>query len=280
MAIHRLQYGQSAGKLLAILFGYSSGMRRHLLIALSGIMFLIGCARLPVTEVIASPTSSPVPTNTATPNPTVILTLDLPTPFPTPEPNLFGGCLPIDPSTLDDDPPDFDGYARILCGYFSAGGTRDEIEEQLRTWGVRDDMGGFVEPAGWVRNIPDITGDGIEEIAILAYSPYPSSHSTLYLIDCGHSLCRLLYSYDFFYSSIHYVTEIVLVDDINRDGRNNIVLTWTNPGVSHLNRFVDVLEWNPYREQITSLAAGDVLYLIGGSSPEVVDLDGDNIYEM
>ncbi len=164
-------------------------------------------------------------------------------------------CVPPGNATLPAQPPVFADYVATLQGYLSGGGSIAGLQTALSSWG------GLTAEAGGIVADQDLTGDGIAEIVVAVQAPaaqfpdiFPAPPGDLYIYGCVGGSYQTLYGD---YSTPDRPTpDIVAVQDLNVNGRAEVVYTTHYCGAHTCMYALQAVEWQPETAVFANLITG------------------------
>lgn len=203
----------------------------------------VATSTLPTAATAETGASPQVTASTATTvRPTLVAT---PTQFtpPTTAAPISAECPAPGSATLPNTPPTFADYADTIEAYLSGGGSIEELQQTLGTWG------GITNEAGGVVATEDLTGDDVPEVVMTVQAPvaqfpdFSFPPGDLYIYGCAGGAYETLYGD---YSTPDRPTpDLVSVEDINEDGRSDVVYTTHYCGAHTCGYNVHALSWQP-----------------------------------
>lgn len=207
---------------------------------------VVGCLIL-VLSACGLPTLTPEPTLTvlvltATPSP------ETPTSMPIePPPTLVSAVCPAAGSPTLARPDDAADYPAAIQQYLSAGGDLTVLESTLAGWGALPDAATDQVVTS------DLTGDGNPEVVVALREP-----SDLLVFGCQGGAYvpsyRLQQSVERW--EVGWVVNLRQVDDVNADGRPEVVFTLSTCGAHTCYKTLEILGWGG--GALTSLMGGDL----------------------
>jgi|GEM_PF-904360 len=147
-------------------------------------------------------------------------------------------ATPVDRSGVLPDPgnaPPFAEYGEFICTYLAVGGSVESLAERLQSWGA------ITDGAGLVRDDVDLNGDGVNDVVIMALVPEADPAFTPSLMPAGGLFVYVSASatagtgqFDLAYEDLpgsgYSYPRIVSLDDLDGDGRNDLLYTVQNCG--------------------------------------------------
>lgn len=220
------------------------------------------------------PTSEPQ-TPFATPQPSPHLpATGLPSPLPSPdltqEPGVANPiCVPFQ-AAADLPAVDFASYPQAILDFLNAGGSIEALDEALYQAGVAN------QPIAAAAL--DMTGDKKQEVLVSIFDPAsrvvpPSGELLIYV--CQEGVYRLLHRQDS--PQAGGAPGIRFLQDLNTDGRAELVAGAPTCGASTCFEDIQVLGWNG--EGFDNLLSGSTLE-IPAPVINLLDPDGDGVYEL
>ncbi|NLG49212.1 MAG: hypothetical protein GX552_03755, partial [Chloroflexi bacterium] len=142
-------------------------------------------------------------------------------PMPAPTPVVKGGGLP-DPKNA----PPFAEYGEFIRTYLAVGGSVESLTERLQGWGAIPDG------SGMVRNDVDVNGDGVNDVVVVALMPEADPDYVPWLMPTGGlfvyvsaGMGRFDLAYEELPGAGYSYPQIVSLDDLDGDGRNDLLYT-------------------------------------------------------
>jgi hypothetical protein len=242
---------------------------------------------------VATPTATPLPA-TATPSPTPVPPPTATTaPPPSEEPGApaletvpaDGSCVPLDEAvTITADVFRQPGFEEAIAGYLNEGGSVDALAASLASPGSAD------EPILLQVVSQDVTASGLPDVLLAVTMPYGGgsgeTHVLFFTCQAGEYEEQILFRRAGAGSRAEGLyagggARVESLRDLNGNGTPDVVLSVNWPGYGE----VYLLEWDG--TQFSSLVEyvdllGDTLHRIEvpGGKAEIVDLEGDGLYEI
>lgn len=188
---------------------------------------------------------------------------------PTATPDATACPALVESTALDTTINDPDGIAQEIIRFLSAGGTTSALENALR-----DDWQ-MLSESGFVRSDLDLTGEGRPEI-LMSYS-VPGIGGTLLIAGCRDRRYVELYRS---VSDEAQPPEIIVIGDMNRDGRNDLLYAnrRCDPDTPNTCDYrTQLITWQPDRGRFVSLLG---TIIISSDLPSVSDIDNDQVSEI